>query len=657
MRKIRRGVTRYWLVVLVVFAFSVGHAQEKKTTTDEALLLGDIPSVFGASRFDQTVTEAPASVTVITADEIAAYGWRTLSDLLRTVRGFYVTNDRAYSYVGTRGFSRPGDYNTRVLLLLDGVRLNENIFDGGYVGLEGLVDLAAVERVEVIRGPASSLYGTNAFFGIVNVVTVRGRARSGMQVGGELGSFGTREGLISAGGRDRHGVEYYATASRRRVGGQDLYFQEFDTPATNHGLAVGRDDEHRDRFFGKVEWGSLALEGTINQRTKVVPTASYGTRFDSGRLAFRDFSRNLVLRYQNATSEVGGISASAAVYRYDYDGTYPYDSSTTLDWAHGRWGVVDMQYTRRLGQHRLVVGGAYTRNWRQEQGLLDDVGAAPTFVDNTTSDMRALYALGEVRLSSRLLFNGGLRYDHASSFGSDWNPRAGLIYQLGTGSAVKLLYGSAFRAPNNFERLYGDDRTQKPNTALAPEHIRTYELLVEKLLNRHVKWSISAYQYQARQLIDLALDPVDSLLQFNNLGRANGRGVESEVELDFGTATARMSYALQVATDPDGATLSNSPRHLGAFNISTPVARDHARVALQVRGMSSRLTPQGDAVSGNIVADAVLTTRRRSRGPEITAGIYNVTNQRYSDPVGEEHLQRAIQQDGRTMRLTVVYGF
>ncbi len=74
----------------------------------ESLLFDEIPSVFGASKYEQKVTEAPASVTIITAEEIRRYGHRTLADVLRSARGFYTSNDRNFSYAGVRGFSRPG---------------------------------------------------------------------------------------------------------------------------------------------------------------------------------------------------------------------------------------------------------------------------------------------------------------------------------------------------------------------------------------------------------------------------------------------------------------------------------------------------------------------------------------------------------------------
>jgi iron complex outermembrane receptor protein len=141
---------------------------------EEAMLFQEIPSVYGASKYEQKVTEAPSSVSIITSSEIKKYGYRTLADILRSVRSFYITYDRNYSYVGVRGFGRPGDYNSRILLLIDGHRTNDNIYNQAFVGAEAIIDVDLIERVEVIRGPGSSLYGSNAFFAVINVITRRG---------------------------------------------------------------------------------------------------------------------------------------------------------------------------------------------------------------------------------------------------------------------------------------------------------------------------------------------------------------------------------------------------------------------------------------------------------------------------------------------------
>ncbi len=163
----------------------------------EDLLNIKVETVYGASRYQQKVTEAPASITIISADEIKKYGYRTLADILRSIRGVYVTNDRNYSYIGVRGVARPGDYNTRVLLLIDGHRINDSIYDLATIGTEFPLDVDLIERVEFVRGPSSSLYGTNAFFGVINIITKRGRDLKGLEVSGEAGNFASYKGSIS----------------------------------------------------------------------------------------------------------------------------------------------------------------------------------------------------------------------------------------------------------------------------------------------------------------------------------------------------------------------------------------------------------------------------------------------------------------------------
>ena len=137
--------------------------------------LMDIPvlTVVTASKREQTTTQAPAQASVVTADDIRKYGYRTLADILRSAPGFYITYDRSYGFIGVRGFGRPGDYGGRVLLLVDGHRMNDPLYDTVAVVNDFIVDVDLIERVEIIRGPGSALYGNNAFFAVVNVITKR----------------------------------------------------------------------------------------------------------------------------------------------------------------------------------------------------------------------------------------------------------------------------------------------------------------------------------------------------------------------------------------------------------------------------------------------------------------------------------------------------
>src|SRR4029079_6221838 len=126
------------------------------------------------------------------AEEIARYGYRTLAEILRGVRGMYVSDDRNFSLLGMRGFSKPGDYNSRILLLVNGHRVNDNVFGQAEIGAEFGIDPAMFEGVEIIRGPASSIYGDSAFFGVVNVITRSGGSLGGASITVEKGTLGSQ---------------------------------------------------------------------------------------------------------------------------------------------------------------------------------------------------------------------------------------------------------------------------------------------------------------------------------------------------------------------------------------------------------------------------------------------------------------------------------
>jgi outer membrane cobalamin receptor len=192
---------RLWLIMFLFLALPAT-AQEGTKDLGEASLeeLGTI-QVYSASKHMQNASDAPSSVTVITADEIQKCGYRTLADILQSVRGFYITSDRDYSFVGVRGFGRLGDWNPRILLLIDGHRVNNNILGQAMIGTEFLLDVDLIERIEIIRGPNSSLYGADAFFAVINVITRTPPQLKGVELSLTPASFGTYQGRASYGGQ------------------------------------------------------------------------------------------------------------------------------------------------------------------------------------------------------------------------------------------------------------------------------------------------------------------------------------------------------------------------------------------------------------------------------------------------------------------------
>ena len=245
----------------------------------EDLMQLDAGQVFGASERLQPVTEAPASVSFITAQEIARYGYRTLADILRGVRGMYVTNDRNFSFVGTRGFGKPGDYNSRILLLINGHRVNDNIFGQAEIGAEFGLDPAMFERVEIIRGPASSLYGDSAFFAVVNVITRSGASLGGASITLEAGTLGTQLVRASAGRRLANGLDValsgtYEQQRRRR-------------PAVLSGVRHAGHQQRRGRGARRRRRQAVLrppdLQGPGRDRRVRQPAARRADRLDSAR--------------------------------------------------------------------------------------------------------------------------------------------------------------------------------------------------------------------------------------------------------------------------------------------------------------------------------------------------------------------------------------
>lgn len=179
--------------------------------------------VYSASKFSQKSSDAPSDVAVITAEDIRAFGYRRLSDVLDAIPGLYVYSDRNYDFLGVGGLARPGDYLSRVLLLVDGNRMNDGIYGAASIGTEFPVDIDLIDRVEFVPGPGSSIYGSNAALGVINVITRRGRDAPGLEGSVEYGDGSTRKGRVTYGGRSDAGVEWLASASSYRSGGKDLY--------------------------------------------------------------------------------------------------------------------------------------------------------------------------------------------------------------------------------------------------------------------------------------------------------------------------------------------------------------------------------------------------------------------------------------------------
>ncbi len=372
-----------------------------------------------ASKFPQKTMEAPSSVSIITAADIKNFGYRTLADIVRSVRGMAVSYDRNYDYFGIRGMGRTGDYNSRVLLLVDGFRINDPIYDTAPIGTEFPLDVDLIDRVEIVRGPGSSIYGSNAVLGVINVITKRAKNFNGTEASGELGSFGTDKERLSYGKQYENGAGLLLSATRFHSRGQDLFFPEFN--AINNGVAQNLDSDRYKNFYGKLNFAGFTLTGAYVKRDKAVPTASFDALFNDPNFQVSDGESYVNLEYVGEVSQRWDVSAHLFQGRYSYDGIYPYAGApVTLnyDQVRGAWWGSEVQFIGHLDKHKVVAGAEYQDNFRQDQSSYYVAPYALLLDDKRSSTRKGLYVQDEIALGDGLLLNAGLRHDQYSSVGA-----------------------------------------------------------------------------------------------------------------------------------------------------------------------------------------------------------------------------------------------
>lgn len=622
----------------------------------EELLLRDVPSVFAASGFEQSASDAPSSVSVITATDIERFGWRTLAEALGSLRGFHTSSDLVNDYVGVRGLLRPGDWNGRILLLVDGQRVNENIYGQAALGHDALVDLGAVERIEVVRGPGSSLYGTSAVFAVVDVITKQGRDYRGWQAEARAGSQGTRAVRLGAGQRDGR-MEYALSLSATESDGQRrLFFPQLADSTPTAGRSTEADGMSSVQLQGSVRWDGWSLQAGTQHWHKQMATGAYRTTLSDPRNRYAQTQQYLRVGREAEVWEGGQLRLHGSVNTYRFTGDYMLreGNEANYDLAQGRWSRVEASLNQRVDERtRLTLGMDHQHDAKIRQL---NYGADAVFLDDRRSGCsHGLFLQVEHALTPQLRMNAGVRNDHVSTFGNATSPRLGLIWQPVERHAFKLLQGTAYRSPNAFELWYSDGGvSQLPNPKLRPERIRTSEAVWEAGWGEHWQTSLSAYHNVLSNIIDAGLDPASGLLQYANRGSVRTTGVEGQVDVRLGAGLeARVSLSRQDSNVQGVASaLSNSPRLLAKGALMMRLGVSGATLALESRSISSVRTLAGERLPGYTLVNATLNLPAVASGWRVALSTFNALDRRYVQPAGQEHEpQTWLPQAGRTVLL------
>ena len=619
----------------------------------ETLIFEDIPIVITASRHEQKVSDAPASVVVIGADEIERQGYRTLAEALQSVPGFYTSYDRNYTYIGVRGFSTPGDYNRRLQIQINGHPLNDNIWDYTGAGEDLGFEMAMTERIEVVYGPGSALYGSNALFATVNVITREAPPTGRGEAALEGGSSGRGQARLTYGGQAGP-WKLAGSASGLRIGGDDLFYPEYEALGQNGGVTEGADFEKAYRLFGSAQRGNWSLQASNVYRTKGIPTGAYFTVFNDDASRTTDVRSFVELRYRRPLRPGLDIQVRAAYDEYRYRGTYRYDAGggllvDNIDRSTGRWLSQEAQLDWRLSERqRFTFGQGLVRN---VDALMKNYDRNPYFLYQDTSERYGEYSVfgqHQLALGRAWQLTSGLRYDDYSSFGSALAPRFGLIYEPRPSWRMKLLGGRAFRAPNINELRFED-----PSDALREEVVTSSELVVESRLDPRLDLRISVYEERMRDLI------AASGAFYVNVEEARTRGAEVELKARFGNGlSGHLSYSYMDAEDGSGGRLVNYPPYAIKGGMSAPFGGDRWRLSANAQYYAPRLTLAGTGTRSALLANVTMLAPLFHRHARFSASVYNLFDRDYDLPASDAQQDLVlIPQDGRTVAARVLWSY
>jgi outer membrane receptor protein involved in Fe transport len=674
---------------------------EIKADNQERLVdleLTPLRQVDAASRYAESIDDAPSSVSIITREELRAFGYPTIAEALRGVRGVYLSNDRTYVSPGIRGLGEPNDYGNRVLVLADGQSLNDNILNSSFIGSDARVDLDDIERIEVVRGPGSVLYGTGAFSGVINLVPHERDAQNSVHA-----SAGTYDNSVA---RARAGFHYNispraaveASVSLARSDGVDVPIAFVDSRRRPPVAIANNVDFFRSGgTAGRATLGPLTAQWFFHRREQHIPIGIFETIFNDPRTEYTDTRMMAELRYEPRLSPTIQLMTRVHANRYVFYSDLAYDplpGPTTIEDYAGTWFGTEARLVWTPSRVlRFTLGG---ESQVHPEATIEG-GFPKPYVDvRKPYKFGAGYSLLEAAPAPWFRLSAGSRLDVYSTFGPIFVPRVALILNTGRfpgslavegaarGSAsprastkrtygvLKLMGGRAFRAPSIYEQFYTDGRTQLPavdparRLRLGPESIYSGEIEYSQRFEEDWVALGATHISYIKGIINTVPDAVDPMvIRYANSAKPSlAAGFEVELRREFRQGLMfGVSYGYERARYLDRQNhdprLINAPEHLASIRGVIPIIPDLASLGVRATLEAPRrisLT-RDDLTRTAVVADLTLSGGVRRYGLGYVLGVYNVIDARYEYPVTETYLSRTVLQNGQSFlaELTFTY--
>ena len=458
--------TRPWLLLAWILAFTLAPAPPGRAQTEP---VGpptfELPEVEVAGKRPQLPSTTPASISVVTAEEIARLGALSLADVLRVLPELRIKDSGGPGSLTT--VSIRGSASTQVLILLDGVPLNRP--DQASVDLS-ILPIQNVERIEVLRGPFSAIYGSAALGGAINIVT---RSAPQTLVSSRVGSYGLAGNVLSVGGQEG-GLTYLLQGILTSSAGfaADTDFSNFTTMARLRWRTA--EDDALTLTLNRL-WHAAGAPGPVPFQDPLARAWEGRTLVD--------------LSWRRGRADGPGAFLRLYVLDDDVNFSGPAFAFQSEDTAH-LWGAQAQLVSAPWPGHLVTVGSEYQG---QSIAHTDNV---PSPFTNQGSDL-AFYVEDDWQIAPKVLLSVGVRDDTFQTYGGQVDPRIGVVVLLTDRLAVRAGAGRTFRAPS-FDELAP---SFSGNPALQPESAWAYDLAFEYTLAPSLGLRVTGYYTDATNLI------------------------------------------------------------------------------------------------------------------------------------------------------------
>jgi iron complex outermembrane receptor protein len=600
----------------------------------------------------KTLASTPAATSLILRRDFRAMGAQTVEEALQAVPGLHVAPHGGL--VGsTRFFIRgiASGSNTQTLFLVNGIPMTTLLQGNSTPSLTAPLPLQMVERIEVIRGPGSALYGPDAFAGVINVITRDADSLHVGAAGASVGSFDTAQAYAAGGGRVgalRLGslLSYSGTRGDRALITADAQTVSDNALGTSASLAPGTPNRERQRldFYNTLQWQGLSAHIFWHEVWNYGVQQGFGNALDPwGELALSRYGADVAWQddgpgHWDFEARLAwmhtGIRSDEPVRQRPPNAFpgFPDGLQDDFELLEDRLHVEATALWHGWATHRLRFGAGVSLNDLYEvtsrrnyfytapgvppspypQGLTDVSDTPGAIVAESTRKGAFAYAQDEWSIGHGWELTSGVRYGHYSDFGEVFSPRLALVWRATPQLTGKLLYGEAFRAPA-FTELYA---TSSPlalgNPNLRPERLRSAEVGLS--WRPAEQWSVDAnvYEFRIRDFIDFLPAASPATLMAQNAGRYRGRGIELELMHRQNGFDLRANASVQeTVSETSGDALGLAPRWQAYLRLGRALAPAW-ELSGQLRRIGPRARQPGDPqadLAGHTSLDLALRHR------------------------------------------------